>query len=219
MTKTMRATLSLMLGLLISTPLLVAAADAEAGRFERNVSRTGPAGNTRHWSHRHETTRDEGRFRRESEHTGPRDGSATAVAEAERTETGAHRTVDRTGPRGNSRTKSGEVERTGDGFTRTVDREAADGNTSNSSYGVQRDSESGTVSRTADHTLPDGSTASKNGSVQQTEDGYTRSAMATGRDGNSMDIEAEANRDAESGEYSRTVSRTPVDYDDGEVAE
>lgn len=128
----------------------------KSGHAERSVTRTRPDGTTRTSSHDSTWQRGDGKYSRDTVHTGPGGKTATTHDEVQRTEDGYTRATTHTGPNGGVTTR-------------------------NATGGY--DPATKTWTKDVTRTNPNGSTATTHVDGQRTDDGYTKTSTHTGPQG------------------------------------
>ena len=165
---------------LVACLLVAPAADARArqararqsapksGHSERTVTRTGPDGPPRTSSHDSSWQRGDGKWSRDTLHTGPGGKQGAIHVEGAKTEDGRVRDVTRTGPAGATATTHDEVHRTDAGYTRQTTHTGPNGGVSTRNASGAYDPETKTWTREAVVTRPDGSTQKTDVTTQVT---------------------------------------------------
>jgi hypothetical protein len=129
----------------------------KSGQVERTVTRTAPDGSSRTSRHDTRWERGDGRFSRDTVHTGPGGRQGTTHVEGVKTENGHVRDVTRTGPDGKISTVHDEVTRTDDGYTRSSTRTGPNGGITTRNATGSYDPETKTWSKDVTTLRPDGS--------------------------------------------------------------
>jgi hypothetical protein len=130
----------------------------KSGHVERTTTRTGPDGASRTSSHDTTWQRGDGRWSRDTVHTGPNGQQGTTHVEGAKTEDGAVRDRTRTRPDGRTATTHDEVHRSENGYTRETTHTGANGGVTTRNATGAYDPETQTWTRDATTTRPDGST-------------------------------------------------------------
>ncbi len=102
----------------------------KSGQVERTTTRTGTDGTSRTSSHDTTWQRGDGRWSRDTVHTGPQGQQSTTHVEGAKTDDGFVRDRTRTGPDGRTATTHDEVHRSEDGYTRDTTHTGPNGSTS-----------------------------------------------------------------------------------------
>ena len=131
----------------------------KSGHSERSVTRTGPDGTSRTSSHDTSWQRGDGKWSRDTVHTGPGGKQATTHVDGAKTEDGRVRDVTRTGPAGQTATTHDELHRTDDGYTRETTHTGPNGGVTTRDASGAYDPETKTWTREKLVTRPDGSTS------------------------------------------------------------
>lgn len=148
---------------------------AKSGQAHRTVTRTGPGGTARTSTHDSRWQRGDGKWTRDTVHTGPGGKQGTTHVEGARTASGYTRQSTHTGPGGGVTTRNA---------TGSYDRATR------------------TWTRDATTTRPDGSTATSHGERTRTEDGYQSTTTHTGPKGTTT-IQGEGSWDPETKTFTR----------------
>lgn len=133
----------------------------KSGEAHRTVTRTGADGTSRTSSHDTQWQRGDGRWTRDTVHTGPNGQQATTHVDGAKTEDGHVRDVTRTGPEGKTATTHDEVHRTDDGYARNTTHTGPNGGVTTRNATGSYDPETRTWTKDVDVTRPDGSNVSK----------------------------------------------------------
>lgn len=156
--------------------LMFLTASTDVMAWQRNVSRTGPSGQS---AMRNITaTRSGSGYNRSTTFNGPQGNSATRETSASRTESGVNRSTTTTGPQGN-----------------TMTREA----------NSQWNPETKTWTKSSNTTGSGGQAATRETSVTRTESGINRSTSTTGPQGNTVTRDANGQWDPETKTWSKNV--------------
>jgi hypothetical protein len=148
---------------------------AKSGQAHRTVTRTGPDGTARTSTHDSRWQRGDGKWTRDTVHTGPGGKQGTTHVEGAKTENGYTRQSTRTGPGGGVTTRN-----------------------ATGSY----DPASKTWTHDATTTRPDGSTATSHGTRTRTEDGFQSTLTHTGPKGTTT-VEGQGSWDPETKTFTR----------------
>lgn len=130
----------------------------KSGEVERTVTRTGPDGTSRTSSHDTTWQRGDGKWTRDTMHTGPNGQQGTTHVEGSKTEDGAVRDVTRTGPGGKTSTTHDELHRTDGGYTRQTTHTGPQGGVTTRDATGSWDPETKTWTRDVTTTHPNGQT-------------------------------------------------------------
>lgn len=193
----MRLSRSATLALTALVALLLAAPEADAGQrrararksapksgqAERTLTRTAPDGSLRTSSQKSTWQRGDGKWSRDSMHTGPGGKQGTTHVDGAKTEDGRVRDVTRTGPGGKTATTHDELQRTDGGYTRQTTHTGPNGGVTARDVTGSYDPATKSWTKDASVTRPDGSTATTQTSGQRSENGYARHSTHTGPQG------------------------------------
>jgi hypothetical protein len=211
----------------------------KSGQAERTVTRTRPDGSTRTSKHDSTWQRGDGKYTRDTVHTGPRGKTATTHDEVRRTDGGYSRATTHTGPNGGvttrnatgaydpaSKTWSKDVtttrpdgrsattqvngQRTEVGYTKTTTHTGPQGGVTTRSATGAYDPATKTWTHDAITTRPDGSTATSHGERSRTESGYQQTTTHTGPRGTTT-VEGQGTWDPVSKTWTREKAVTRPD--------
>ena len=143
---------------------------AKSGHAERTVTRTRPDGTSRTSTHESTWQRGDGKWTRDTVHTGPGGKQGTTHVEGATTQDGRVRDVTRTGPDGKTATTHDELHRTEGGYTRETTHTGPNGGVTTRSATGAYDPATKTWTREKVVTRPDGSTSKTEVTTQVTPD-------------------------------------------------
>jgi hypothetical protein len=121
----------------------------------------------------------------------------------------ASSTVNRTGPAGNTSTRQSNVSTTGQGgYSASSTYKGPAGNTSTRQQSGSYNAATGTLTRSATTTGPAGKQSTSNTTLQATGNGYQRSAVHTGPNGNSVTSQGQASYNSATGTVNQSRTTT-----------
>jgi hypothetical protein len=212
---------------------------AKSGQIHRTVTRTGPDGTARTSTHDSRWQRADGKWTRDTVHTGPGGKQGTTHVEGAKTGNGYTRQSTHTGPNGGVTTRNTtgsydpetktwtkdvtrtgrdgatgtthvERQRTEGGYTKTTTHTGPQGGVTTRNAAGSYDPASQTWTHDATTTRPDGSTATSHGVRTRTEDGYQSTVTHTGPKGTTT-VEGQASWDPETKTFTREKLMTRPD--------
>ena len=176
--RTARAMLPVAIALL---PLVLSTASSVADARERQVTRTGPNGQSAQRLTSRQRTGDT--FTRNRTTTGPRGNTSSTNATTTRTDDGATRSVTHTGVKGGETQVNSSIARTDDGYVKERSITGPNGNTAKRSSDVGYDPATRTLDRNSVTTGPKGNSVTTDATTTRTEEGYQREVTRTGPNG------------------------------------
>lgn len=118
-----------------------------------------------------------------------------------------------------SYTRTTVRQRTQNGHTRSDTIVGANGRTATRDVVVENDRDAGVRTRNVDYVGPNGKTASVDRTTTRTENGFTRSTVATNRQGETATRDMTLERDKEAGTVTRTANYTTFNGKDGSMTD